>query len=137
MLKELTKSTADWDLSYGGLIINDEDWFGLHFGPETRTVIKDLGEFDWQPPFKIPVLEPRPLVEKDKKWEATVVTNNLNDPWARSGELAKVALGHTYLMHIKDQTADFYVLFRVEDFEQHKYCTITWQLVTPQEPPKP
>jgi hypothetical protein len=44
LLKEVTKSKSDWDLGYDGWIIADQDWFGLHFGPETRSVIKDLGE---------------------------------------------------------------------------------------------
>ena len=30
-----------------------------------------------------------------------------------------------YLMHIKDEKSDFYAMFRVEDFKQGEYCTIT------------
>jgi len=135
--KDITRSTKDWDLSYGGWIINDEDWFGLHFGPETRSVIQDLGKLDWDDTYSIPVLEPRPLVEKGKKWQPTVVvTNDPHGAWTRSGEYAKVILGHMYLLHVKDETADFYVTFHVDDFQQHRWCTISWRIVPTPEPPE-
>src|SRR5690242_11267489 len=59
LLKETTKSTSDWDLAYGFMVVNQEDWFGLHFGSENRSVIKDLGKFNWDEPFPVPVLELR------------------------------------------------------------------------------
>jgi hypothetical protein len=130
LLQEMTHNTIDWDLSFGGWIIEDEDWFGLHFGPETRSVIKDLGQFNWDEPMTIPVLQPRPPVEKGKQWQPTVVTNDPHGAWTRSGEYAKVISGHMYLMHVKDETADFYVMFRVEGHEQHKRCMISWRNVS-------
>jgi hypothetical protein len=135
LLQEMIKNTTDWDLSYGTWIIADQDWFGLHFGPQTRSVIKDLGEHNWDEPLSIPILEPRPLVQKGQQWHPTVVV--ANDPggaWTRSGEYAKVILGHMYLLHVKDETADFYVMFRVEDFEQHKHCTISWRTIPTPKP---
>jgi hypothetical protein len=32
-LKEVTKSTKDWNLAYGSMSIGNEDWFSLHLGP--------------------------------------------------------------------------------------------------------
>lgn len=129
LLEEITRSTRDWDLSYGGWIINDEDWFGLHFGAENRSVIQDLGKHDFYDAFPIPALVPRPPVEQGKQWQPTVVTSDPHGAWVHSGEYAKVVLGHMYLLHVKDETADFYVMFRVEDFEQHKRCTISWRSI--------
>jgi hypothetical protein len=126
-LKEVTKSAKDWDLAYGSMSIGDEDWFSLHFGPDTRTVIKDLGEFRSQDTFDIPVLEPRPPVDKSK-WQPTIITSDVHGAWTRTGEFAKVILNHMYLMHVKDEWSDFYVMFRVDEFEQHKRCTISWRL---------
>jgi hypothetical protein len=133
-LKEVTKSTKDWDLGYGFMAIAEEDWFTLHFGPDNRSVIRDLGEFRWQDTFDIPVLEPRPPADKSEQRQSKVITSNVHDAWARSGEYAKVVLNHVYLMHVKDQCSDFYVMFRVDEFEQHKRCTISWRLLPAPSP---
>jgi len=132
--QDVTRSTKDWDLSYAAWVMDGEDWFGLHFGPETRSIIRDLGKFTWDDTYPIPVLEPRPLVEKGKKWEPLLVTSDPNGAWTRSGELVKVVLGHMYLLHVKDETADFYVIFRVDDFEQQRWCTISWRIIPTPEP---
>lgn len=75
------------------------------------------------------MLDPRPLVEKGKQWHPTVVTADPNGSWTLSGEYAKVILGRMYLLRVKDETADFYVMFRVEEHEQQRRCTISWRRV--------
>jgi hypothetical protein len=131
LLKEVTKSKSDWDLGYGFLAIRDEDWFRLHFAPENRSVIKDLGEFNWDEHFTVPVLEPRPAVEKGKQRQITIDSSgDTHKQWAETTqEFAKVVLHHMYLLHVKDETADFYVMFRVEEHEQQRRCTISWRRV--------
>jgi hypothetical protein len=132
-LQEINHS-ADWDLCYSCLSTDNGDWFQVHYGPETRSVMKDLGEFNWDEPITIPVLQPRPPVGKGKQWQPTPANNDPNGAWTRSGEYAKVIVGHMYLMHVKDENADFYVMFRVEDFEQHKHCTISWRTIPTPKP---
>jgi hypothetical protein len=77
------------------------------------------------------VLEPRPPVEKGKQKVVTVdASADTHKAWAAATlDMAKVALHHMYALHIKDETDDFYVLFRVEEFEQHARCTISWRRV--------
>lgn len=41
----------------------------------------------------------------------------------------KAILGHMYVIHVVDETRDFYALFRVEGIERGDNCTISWRLV--------
>lgn len=137
LLKEVTRSTTDWDLGYGFLSIAEEDWFRLHFAPENRSVIKDLGQFNWDEPITVPVLEPRPPVPKGQQQSITIDSSgDTGKAWAENTRIfAKVVLGHMYLLHIKDESDDFYVMFRVEEFEQSNHCTISWRFVSPPKAP--
>ncbi len=116
----------DWDLGYGFLAIAEEDWFIVH--ASSRSVIRDLGELRWDNPGTIPVLEPLPPFPKDKPRQITIDSSgDTHEAWAKSATtVARVLLGHMYELHIKDDIDDFYVLVRVEEFEQNKHCTISW-----------
>lgn len=41
----------------------------------------------------------------------------------------KAVVGHMYVMHVVNETDDFYVLFRVEQIERGSSCTISWKRV--------
>jgi len=41
----------------------------------------------------------------------------------------KAVLGHLYVIHVVDDTSDFYALFRVEALERGDNCTISWELI--------
>ena len=132
--------TNDYDLGYGFLAINDQDWFQVTTWGGKRNVIQDLGEVDWNDLTTLPVLEPLPEVPDGMQREITVDSSgDTHRAWAQSTKIfAKVFLDHVYEVHVKDKTADFYVLFKVVDFEQRKHCTITWRLVrSPKESPVP
>ena len=136
VLKETKKN--DWDLSYGFLSIGGEDWFTLHFA--ARSVIKDLGELNWDSPGTVPVLEPLPPFPKDKPREITVDSSgDTHKEWAKATPtVAKALLGHLYALHVKNDADDFYVLFRVEELEQGKRCVISWRRVpSPEQPQTP
>lgn len=46
----------------------------------------------------------------------------------------KAVVGHMYVIHVVDQTSDFYALFRVESLERGDTCTISWRKIpSPQE----
>ncbi len=125
-----------WDLGYGFAILNNEDWFILSGGRETRTVIKDLGELRWTDPLEVRALKPIPEPANGEQRKHPIDTSgDTGDVWAKTtNTMAKVAIGHIYLMHIKDAESDFYVLFRVDSFNQQSYCTITWRLIpTPEK----
>jgi hypothetical protein len=188
-VKESTKN--DWDLGYGFLAINHQDWFILHNSNENRSVIKDLGKRKWEDHSTVPVLEPLPVLPTGERRKITIDTSAgkplseqerqdqeegrrmaSEDPfeaqferetrrntervdqaqydtqygaklpmpepispgakWAKTtNTFAKVTLDHIYLLHVKNQVDDFYVLFRVEDFEQHNHCTISWRFASP------
>ena len=42
-LKAITRN--DWDLGYGFLAINNQDWFKVNISNDKRSVIKDLGKW--------------------------------------------------------------------------------------------
>ena len=41
----------------------------------------------------------------------------------------KAIVGHMYVIHVVNETDDFYVLFRVEEIERGSKCTISWRRV--------
>lgn len=129
LLKEVTKDNNDWDIGYGFVAIDNQGWFRLHFAAENRSAIKDLGSHNWDEPVSVPVLAPRPPLEKGKEEHIAIdASADTHKTWAKNTQIfAKVVLGHMYLIHVKDDTTDFYVMFRVEEFEQHKYCKISWR----------
>jgi hypothetical protein len=129
----LQEETANrqWDLGYGFAAINGEEWFILGSSTQTRTVIKDLGKLKWTDSFEIPVLEPLPKLREGEQRSITVdASADTGKKWARTTNImAKVVAGHIYVVRIKDPRSDFYVTFRVEDFKERQYCTITWKRV--------
>jgi hypothetical protein len=131
VLKETKKN--DWDLGYGFVAISGEDWFRLHFA--ARSVMQDLGELDWDNPGTIPALEPLPPVPDGERRQVTIdASGDTHKEWAKTTRsFAKVILGHMYVLRVKYDASDFYVLFRVEEFEQNKRCTISWRVIPPPE----
>jgi hypothetical protein len=143
LLKEtVVKQTKknDWDLGYGFLAIAEQDWFVLNRSAENRSVIKDLGERSWDNPGTIPTLEPLPILPKGERRQITVDSSgDTHRTWAKTTNLfAKVLVGHMYVLHIKNENDDSYVLFRVEELEQGKRCTISWRRIpSPEEQEAP
>lgn len=136
VLKETKKN--DWDLGYGFLSIGQEDWFILHTA--TRSVIEDLGERGWNHPGTVPVLEPLPPFPKNKPRVITIDSSaDTHQKWAKATHnMAKILTGHMYAVHVNNDIDDFYVMFRVDELEQNKRCTISWRLVPlPQPAPAP
>jgi hypothetical protein len=129
--KDVVKKTKEWELGYGFLAIGKQDWFTLSHFDGSRSVMKDLGELKWEDSFVIPALEPLPEQPKGQPRQITIDSSaDTHEAWAKSATLsAKVALSHIYLVRVKDEAADFYVMFRVEEFEQGRHCTISWRLV--------
>ena len=124
-------ANGQWDLGYGFANLGGNDWFILWSAPQTRTVIKDLGELKWTDSFTVPVLEPLPKLREGESRSITVdASADTGKKWAKSTNImAKVVVGHIYVVRVKDPRSDFYVLFRVDDFQQRQYCTITWKRV--------
>src|SRR5258708_3069375 len=55
---------ADCDLKYGFLYAGDDlDWFQSATGQGDRSVIKDLGAYEWTAKFEVPVVEPLPKLK--------------------------------------------------------------------------
>ena len=122
-------ANGQWDLGYGFANIGGNDWFILWSAPQTRSVIKDLGELKWTDSFTVPVLQPLPKIREGETRHITVdASAKTGKQWEQTTNImAKVVVGHMYLVRVKDPRSDFYVLFRVEDFKQGEHCTITWK----------
>ena len=138
MVKQFTRE--EWDLGYGLLRIDEQDWFRVNSSHGSRSVMKDLGELKWDDAISPPRLEPLPELPKGERREIGVdASADTHAQWAKTTQIfAKAELGHMYLVHVKDEMADFYVMFRVEDLEQNNHCTISWRLVpTPESARSP
>lgn len=122
-------NSTDWDLGYGFLKVSDEDWFMVGTVPrDKRSVMTELGQFDWSDSLRLPVLEPLPELKEGENRNISVDSSaDTHASWAKAtSHFAKAKAGYMYLMHVKDAQSDFYILFRVEEIKQGSYCTITW-----------
>ena len=122
-------NSTDWDLGYGFLSIGNEDWLMVGtVGRDKRSVMKELGKYDWSDSFKVPALEPLPELKEGEQRNISVDSSgDTHKPWAKTtSNFAKAKVGYMYVVHVKDAQADFYVVFRVEELEQGNHCTITW-----------
>jgi len=122
-------NSTDWDLGYGFATIAKEDWLRVGTtGRDKRSVMKEIGEYNWSDPFQIPALEPLPELKEGERRLITVDSSgDTHQQWAKTtSHFAKAKAGYMYLVHVKDAQADFYVLFRVEEIEQGDHCTISW-----------
>jgi hypothetical protein len=130
-----TSMQEDWDLGYSFLKISDQDYLQVSAGNEQRSVMKDLGKHTWADSFKVPFLRPLPEVEEGQQRVIGVDSSaDTHKQWAATnGIFAKAVAGHIYAAHIKTSSADFYVLFRIEELEQGKECTISWKVVAEPE----
>jgi hypothetical protein len=45
----------------------------------------------------------------------------------------KALLGHLYVIHVVDESADFYALFRVDELDSGDHCTISWRVIASPE----
>ncbi len=130
-----TSSNQDWHLAYGFASISGEDFLRINISNGERSVVKDLGSFNWTDSFEIPVLKPLPEIEKGKQRVITVDTSaGKGKEWeAKNSIFVKAVIAHMYLAHIKTENVDFYALFRIESLEQGEQCTISWKLVSSPE----
>jgi hypothetical protein len=48
-----------------------------------------------------------------------------------SPNMLRAVLKHIYVIHVVDDTRDFYALFRVDALERGDNCTISWKLIPP------
>ena len=139
--KKKAPDSIDWDLGYGFGQINDEDWLIVGVtGTDKRSVMKDLGPYKWSDSFTTWTLEPLPALKPGEHRQMMVdASADSHDEWAKSAPLfAKARRGHMYLIHVKDDQADFYALFRIEELVQMDHCTISWKRISTPEtaPPK-
>jgi len=148
-----------WHLGYGYLSISNEDYIqAVVSQPQQRNKLIDLGRFNWTDSFKVPVVEPLPALKPGEHRQITVNANGADgapgrpgsngsprkpshlpvntagnesrEDWEKAnGIFAKAIIGHMYLIRVKDDQSDLYVLARIDDLAQGDHCTISWKIV--------
>ncbi len=85
--------------------------------------MKDLGTLDWPQVTSVPVLPARaaPLTGAIRFRARTFV--------APEGSIVHAVPGHMYVLHVKDEGADYYVMFRVEEVTPAGECRMSWKRV--------
>lgn len=129
-------NSNDWDLGYGFVTISNQDWLSVGASQrDKRSVIKGLGSHNWSDSLNVPVLPALPrLVEGESRQVTIDASADTHAAWANSTtHFAEAKVGHMYVMHVTDDQADFYVLFRIDQLEQRKQCTISWKRIATPE----
>jgi len=165
-----TQKGPGCDVRYGALRVGDEwDWIESSGARESRSVIRDLGAYEWASAPKIPWVEPFPKLKPGEQRTFSVDASGADgkdgapgapgrngadgdgivrtDPHERISPPAppsrpkndgktkvspiwvKAIVGHMYVIHVVDETRDFYVLFRIDKITKGDNCTISWQTV--------
>ncbi len=154
--------SAHCDVRYGNLWAGEElDWFQSATGEGDRSVIKDLGSYDWTAQFEIPVVVPLPKLKPGEQRNITVDTSGADGADGAPGAdgdgvvrqratpsrpkndgkpkvdpiFARAIVGHMYVIHVVDDALDSYALFRVEALERGDNCTVSWKLIPAPAPP--
>ncbi len=147
-----------WDVGYGLLYAGDEfDWFQSSGAQDNRSVIKDLGEHKWRDRFVVSTVEPLEKLKPGEQRQVTVDVSGADGADGAPGAdgdgivrkratvqrpkndgkpkvdpiFVRAILGHLYIIHVVDDSRDFYALFRVESLQRGDNCTISWKLIEP------
>lgn len=170
-LQPETQKRPTCDVRYGGLRVGDDwDWLESSSVRDSRSVIRDLGAYEWASAPKIPWVEPFPRLKPGEQRTVFVGSTGAagkdglpgmegrqgadgdgivrTDPQEKisppaptsrktdskpkvnvSSNLVKAIVGHMYVIHVVDETRDFYVLFRIDKITRGDNCTISWQTV--------
>jgi len=117
-----------YDLRYGGITDNDDNhWFDVAMGGSSSRVLKDLGELNWSDVYYVPVLFASPVPHSGPvSWSFKQGKVAQISP---EGVNVRAVKDHIYMMHVKDEDSDFYVMLRVESLEPEGECTISWKRV--------
>jgi len=119
----------NYELQYGQINWNgDSDWFTVTLASDDRSRIKDLGVLEWSDIVEVPLLPASSELEGFKM---------PSEGHEGSPNVARVVVGHLYVVHSKDSDSDFYVLFRVETLLPSDQVTISWKRVpSPENKPE-
>ena len=152
----LAQRHGHWDVGYGLLYAGEEfDWFQSSAGQDNRSVIKDLGEHAWTDGLAVPTVEPLVKLKPGEQRQITVDTSGADGADGAPGAdgdgvvrqrvgpqrpkndgkpkvdpiFVRAIVGHLYVIHVVDDSRDFYALFRVESLQRGDNCTISWKLI--------
>jgi hypothetical protein len=116
------------DLRYGGITDNgDNHWFDVNMGKASKSVLKDLGDLNWSDVHFVPILLAGPMPHSGPvSW--AIKDGKVTDISPEGVNIRAVA-GHLYVMHVKEEDSDFYVMFRVESLEPEGECRLSWKRV--------
>jgi hypothetical protein len=145
------------DLLYGFMHAGEDlDWFMVGTQAPVRTGILNLGPHRWEDKIGLPSLEPYPKLKPGETREATVDFASATEETATgnsssmsvvreeisrrsfmkppnlkilrtSSEIVKVIEGHMYLLRVRDDVHDFYVILRVDKVVPGKSVRLSWR----------
>lgn len=114
-------------LLYGSISMNhDSDWFSVSAGGPNLTRIEDLGAKQWTE-LETPYVSVAPRANEGIR----VPRPGESFEESSEGRVTKVVLGHLYVIHIKYDNEDYYVMLRVDELVPSDRCTISWRVVPP------
>ena len=125
---ELPNRLNRYDIRYGGISENGDDrWLDIIHRRGARSVIKDIGEMSWAEVYHVPILFASPNPHTGELTHS-YVGGRLQKIFPEE-VIVKAIVGHMYVMHVKDQETDYYVMFRVEAIDPKGECRLSWKFV--------
>ncbi|MFN2579046.1 MAG: hypothetical protein ABR607_15330 [Pyrinomonadaceae bacterium] len=131
-----SESLTDFDLMYGGMIIEKDgrrfpDWFRV---TDTRSMIADLGAKNWPDINETPEFpnartlhRPPPLANRPMVVDVSAGSKDVS-PYR---QFIPVQPDHMYLMRILHGNKVIYAMFRIESLDPQQSCVLSWKRVTP------
>jgi hypothetical protein len=116
------------DIRYGGITDDGNNhWFDVTKCGRARSRLKDLGQLKWEDVYYVPTVQALPAPHcGGVAWR---FENGKVAEISPDGLEVRAVAGHMYVMRVKDEKSDFYVMFRVESLEPEGECTISWKRV--------
>ena len=119
-----TERAVRYDIRFGGMMVNgDYHWLEIAERRGAQSVVKDLGAMSWDEVTHVPLLPASP-----EPYTGAIV-HTRRGITAPENVVVRAAAGHMYLLHVKDQRTEYYVMFRVESLDPNGECTLSWKRV--------
>jgi hypothetical protein len=103
---------------------------GLPAVPESNAGAGRMSDPSQPPVFSLP--QSKPSKAAAVKFEMSAATGPKDSKGLKPAPLlAKVVLGHLYVIHVVKAQSDFYVLVHVDGLVPRDHCTISWKRIPP------
>lgn len=117
---------GSYSIRYGGLSKAADDlWLQLGAVPvRGMGLLMDMGQMKWEEVDRMPALVLKPITPA-----TSISIYNGVTTVGPEGLIVRALAGHVYAVQIKDDRADYRVIFRIDSIDSDGDCNISWKRI--------